>query len=137
MDRQFSLSYVVAAALLRGEVVLDDFDERELPPELSALIGRVHIRRQEKPDSETFFLPAVVTVRDASGERSARCERLKGSPSWPMSDEEFRAKMRDCLNAGDRPLVGQEFWELTALIEEIGDVREIAACWEASKIGTV
>jgi len=136
VDRQFSLSYVVAVALLRGEVVLEDFGERELPPELSALIGRVHIRRQEKPDSETFFLPAVVTVRGASGERSARCERLKGSPSWPMSEEELKAKVRDCLNAGDKPLGGQDFWELMASIEEIDDIREITACWEATQIGT-
>lgn len=42
----------------------------------------------------------------------------------------------DVTLAGDRPLGGQEPWDLMASIEEIDDIREIAACWEATQIGT-
>lgn len=138
VDRQFSLSYVVALALLRGKVELGDFEEGSLPSDVAELLPRIRVERNEVQDPRIFFLPAALRVRYSSGEeRSARCERLKGSPAWPMTGEEQRAKLGACLKYGGVSPLTESLWEAVQGLEAMSDIRDLSGLLDQERAGIV
>jgi len=97
---QFSLPYVLAAALLDGEIRLASFtDSAVLRPETQAFHAKVHAR-----ESATPMLPrwAEIDVALIDGRRLVRrITTLHGAPEDPLSDDELQRKAADCLVWGD------------------------------------
>jgi 2-methylcitrate dehydratase len=92
-----SIPYVVAVALSRGSVWLDDFDaSRYRDPKILALMQKVDVRAapectQQWPQAFPFYVTAVMK----SGERfERRVLYAKGHPDNPMSDEKLETKFR-------------------------------------------
>src|SRR3990172_4498009 len=92
-----SLPYVLAVALTKGNIWLDDFtDERIREPGLHALMQKIEVYPAEEytrvyPEANGFRLE--LTVR--SGKKMVK-EILyaKGHPKNPMTDKEIEAKFR-------------------------------------------
>ncbi len=97
---QFSLPYVLAAALLDGEIRLSSFaDSAVLRPAARAFFAKVHARESTAP-----MLPrwAELEVTLVDGRRLAqRIDTLRGAPENPLSDDELQRKAADCLAFGD------------------------------------
>lgn len=92
-----SLPYVMAVALTRGRVWLDDFDDQNLgDPGVRALMKKIRVRRTDECDRlwpEAYPFRIAVTLK--SGERHMRkIDYAKGHPKNPMSDDELAAKFR-------------------------------------------
>jgi 2-methylcitrate dehydratase len=129
-----SLPYVLAVALARGTVWLDDFtEERIRDPKVHALMQKIEVRENEEytrafPESNCFR----IEVLTKSGEKHAREIRHgKGHPKNPMTDQEIETKFRKLTE----PLLGpaqatkalDRLWHL----EEMRDLREI---WNLFKL---
>lgn len=100
VDAQFSIPYVVAVALTRRRVVLDDFEEKIVrDPTLVELADRVRvIVPPEFEDSRSVVGPVKVEVRTKTGmELSCTTGLAKGHPKNPMSDAETTRKFQDCV----------------------------------------
>jgi len=91
VDAQFSLQFVIAAALRRGALGIADFQERTLAdPAVLALSGRVRVGVD--PERE-----GVVEIRLKDGRQlSHRVPRARGHPANPLDLPALRSKLREC-----------------------------------------
>lgn len=99
LEAKFSVEYVVAVALLRGEVTLADFEpDAVADPEVEALRTRVHITGQA--DAPSRFADMSITRRDGSVVRT-RVDLTVGDVRRPMTADDVRAKfVGACASAG-------------------------------------
>lgn len=101
LDARFSAPYVVACALLRGDVRLQDFREQAvLAAQLRQLLPRSRVVLLSQRDAlEPLFSPADrvrVRMRDGSTVESAAVQRARGHASRPLEHAELAAKFLDC-----------------------------------------
>jgi 2-methylcitrate dehydratase PrpD len=100
LEGKFSIEYVVAAALLDGEVKLESFtDQMVNRPEAIALTRKVRRYRVDDPKRYSSKVGYTdLSVRTRNDTFSMRAVRVPGSPDWPMSAEEQRTKFLDCAS---------------------------------------
>ena len=97
-DAQFSIPWLVAAALRTGTVDLATFTPAVLRDrEIERLAGRVEVC-QDLPDA-AGMAPAEVTLRYAGGQVTHRRADMPGSPASPLSIAEVTAKAAACAAA--------------------------------------
>jgi 2-methylcitrate dehydratase len=92
-----STPYVVAVALARGSVWLDDFlDERIGDPEIHALMQKIEVRAVDEYTRKwPQACPYRITVTTKSGHKHVQeASYAKGHPENPMSDREIEDKFR-------------------------------------------
>jgi len=114
-----SLPFVVAVALSRGSLWIDDFvDERIRDPKIHAVMQKIEVRATEEftrawPEAYPFR----ITVITRSGQKHVQeVYYAKGHPKNPMTDQEIEAKFRRLAE----PVMGQaavkralsELWRL-------------------------
>lgn len=92
------LPYLAAVTLLRGTVSLSDFQCSSLDdPELLALAGKIRVIADSNPDLAAF-VPARAVAHTAGGRELVQDVAAQfGSPEWPLSPEQHRAKALGCL----------------------------------------
>ena len=103
LEGKFSIEYAVAAALADGYVRLTSFTD--------AAVNREPIQHffecVEASEGDSPLVPRTaditVTLHDGTIEHR-RVETLHGSAQDPLSDEELRAKLADCLAWSDSPI---------------------------------
>lgn len=129
VEAQFSVPWVVAAALTDGKVGIGHFTP--------AALGRADIRsmadRIETMQDDGLANPAggpgqaqvEVTTRDGTV-ITRKVAAAKGDPALPMSAAEVRAKFDDCLDYGGiAPHRRDELRGLLGRIDSLADVRRL------------
>jgi 2-methylcitrate dehydratase PrpD len=106
VEAQFSIPFLVAAALVRGRVGIGEVAGVD-DPQVLALSDRIQGAVREGAPATW----AHITVRRADG-RAASLESTSpsGSPEQPLSDAQLQAKFRDCA-AHAAQLIPQEIVE--------------------------
>jgi len=104
VDAQFSIPYTIAAGLVRGDVFLKDFEEVFIrDPQVLKLAEKVKVvmdpALQERDMSTTTFV-----MKTKQGVYEKRVNKMKGSPSNPMSMDECIEKFKKCLSYSQRPI---------------------------------
>jgi 2-methylcitrate dehydratase len=128
-----SLPYLVAVALIKGDVWLDDFEEKNYRnPERLALMKKIEVREDEEftrdyPESYRFSIEVMLR----SGEKFVRDVRYaKGHPKNPLTDDEietkFRKLSREVMSHQQIDTVLKELWH----IEEVDDISDIITSLE-------
>jgi len=94
---RFSLSYVVAVALLYGQPLIDHFaDATVWDQRVRKLMARVTVEGGET-STPLIYCPSTVTVTlDDGTEVRHRVDFARGQPELPLSDEELDAKFLYC-----------------------------------------
>lgn len=118
LDGKFSLQYVAAAALLDARVMIDTFtDERRFRPDMEDMLGRIRLAQDESipGDFHHMHIDVDVTLRDGR-QIHARCTAPRGAWGSPLSDEDHRVKLEDCLR---RALPEQRIIELLAALDRL------------------
>ena len=120
-----SLPYVIAAAVVDGNVLPSSFsDEKLKDPRIWDLLGKIKVVAD--PEIDAMF-PGVkrarVTITDHTGaSHTAQVDHAKGSPQNPMSDDEivskFRANAAEVLNPEEQDKVIDLTWKF----DEIEDL---------------
>lgn len=127
IDAQFSAPYLIACAMLRGEVSLTQFTPAAIgDPEVQKLAHAVSVRKDESITSPRAAAPVTVEVRLTSGKVFIHTvETLRGSPARPPSDAELVAKARECIAFARSAALEDNidrFIETTLALDELDDV---------------
>ncbi|MBI2906119.1 MAG: MmgE/PrpD family protein [Chloroflexi bacterium] len=128
VDAQFSIPYVVACALVKGKVGIDDFKEPAIrDASVLALASRVTPRYDPKM-ARRQIPPALVEVKTWRGIYSKHVDIPYGNPENPMDVQAIADKFRECCRLGVRPLPAgnvERVAELCSRLEELEDVAEV------------
>jgi 2-methylcitrate dehydratase PrpD len=129
LEAKFSMEYVVAVALLDGEIVLRSFsDEQVARQEPQALLRRVEVHEVPTPPvggpAEDAF--TVIEAHTSAGVVSSRVDRALGHATRPVPDSRLRDKWADCLSTWSGSDVDGAF-ELLRGIGRAPSLREVAA----------
>jgi 2-methylcitrate dehydratase PrpD len=130
LEGKFSMPFCAAAAVVRGRVGIDTFDEATLrDPAIAAMQERVTMRVDPALDASAPSLTqARVTVRLRDGrELTASANGARGYPEHPASDEELATKFMACATqVMTAAQAGDALTQLRA-IESLTDVRTLTA----------
>jgi 2-methylcitrate dehydratase PrpD len=126
-EGKFSIPYCIAAALLRGKILLEDFTEEKVAaPEAQALLSKVEFEYPQEYKENPMALTGEVVVSLANGaEYSHKIDVPKGDASNPMTDEELSAKFQDCTH---RVLHEKDVEKVAGMIhhlESLGNVSDL------------
>ncbi|MPZ62852.1 MAG: hypothetical protein GEU93_16485 [Propionibacteriales bacterium] len=118
VDAQFSVPWLVAAALLRGGVGLPEMtDEVRTDPAIERVAqDRVTVVQDQDPGTGVMT-PVVVRSTGPDGVHSVTVKHLPGSPARRLTREEQRAKLLGCLAVAGRPAAEAD--TLAALVADL------------------
>lgn len=128
IDAKFSLPFVIATALLRGSVRLDDFTPRALVDKDVLEMAR---KVSYEVDAGLTLKEAVqgsVQIDTGNGSVSRSVDWPYGHPQNPISQEALVYKFMDCANHSAKRISDKglnEVVELVVNLEQVEDVREI------------
>ncbi len=129
IDAQFSVPWVVATALVKGKVTVDDFtDEAIKRQEILKVAGKV-TGRLEPAMSRHGVGPGgvIITMKDGT-EYMEEVEHCLGSVERPMTFEDCAEKFRECAACSIKPLSADtvdKVIEMVARLEKLNDANEI------------
>ncbi|MBI4083504.1 MAG: MmgE/PrpD family protein [Candidatus Lambdaproteobacteria bacterium] len=131
LDAKFSIQYCLARALLRGEIVLEDFEgEGYRDPETRRLMERIQVLPDprflgtaENPHS------AVVSVTTGDGQvHRLQLDHAHGyDGQHPLPDAAVHAKFRDCAGRALPPGAVERLLDGMSDLERVADVRPLVA----------
>jgi 2-methylcitrate dehydratase PrpD len=126
---QFSLPYMVACALARGRLTIEDLDPAvRADPAIARLLPRIDIVMDDTTRGlEELPEPGHVEVELRDGTRISRTvRRAVGHPDRPMSDEEQIEKFRWCARSLSAERADRIIRAVLAL-EQLADSRELTS----------
>jgi len=130
VDAQFSLPYVVALALVKRDVALDDFSEETIKDHNVLKVAR-KVEIVFKPTEGRAVLPApgIIEVQTVGGKQFAsKVDFVKGHPQNPNSLKDCIEKMKVLINySGCRGARNnsEQIADLLLNLEKLTDVCEI------------
>jgi 2-methylcitrate dehydratase PrpD len=128
IDAQFSIPWVIATALVKGKVTLDDFTPQSiLNRKVLEIAAKVATEVDPEMDARGTS-PAFVEIKMKGSDLvySRRDDIAKGNPAKPMSWNELCDKFIDCAAHGIKPMSAnkvQKVIDLISNLEEIEDIR--------------
>jgi 2-methylcitrate dehydratase PrpD len=96
---KFCMPYLLARAIIDGRVFIDAFTESAVrDPNVLKLAERIQMRLDNNlPSSDLGSRPCRVTLRLKNGQTYSReVQNAKGSPEFPLTADELKAKFTDC-----------------------------------------
>ncbi|MQA00776.1 MAG: MmgE/PrpD family protein [Dehalococcoidia bacterium] len=130
LEGKFSMQYVVASALLDGEVKFPNFDDRAVArPAAQALLRRV------EPMNDTQRHPAATTDQYTAVDIHTTDDRVlsravteaRGGPADPLSWDELLDKYRDCAARALPAEQVERSAQMLRDLEAVADIRELTA----------
>jgi 2-methylcitrate dehydratase PrpD len=120
VEAQFSIPFLVAAALVRGRVGIGEVASVD-DPQVLALSQR--IQGAVRTDAAPTW--AQITVRRTDG-RSVSLETTSpsGSPQKPLSDTQLQGKFRDCAAHAVRPIAAEVVERAIQFIQRLEDATD-------------
>jgi 2-methylcitrate dehydratase PrpD len=132
VDAQFSIPFTVAAALVKGEVSLGTFTEEGIrDPEILEMAQKVNAKIDAEIEVRygREIAPEVVEVRTKGGGNYVRLiNHVRGSPYSPLSFNEVKEKLKDCVAYSAKPLPLKnldDFLGMVARMEKLSDISSL------------
>jgi 2-methylcitrate dehydratase PrpD len=126
------LPYVVATALLTGEVTVADFDrERLSAPERLALASRIRVLRDTNP-ALNALAPQRVEVHLRGGQiEELPLPSVLGAPGRPLTRERHLAKFQRAAVAGRQPLRQASISKVIQLVDDLPTITDLTQLVDA------
>ena len=128
LEGKFSVEYALAAAALDGALTLDTFTDAMVQRSPArALIAKV--RRYRIEDRKVYGLDAYtdIAVTTSKGRYEMRVERTPGSPAWPLTLADRRAKFLDCAGIVLGKTRAERVLQLAQQCTELPDIGQLVA----------
>jgi 2-methylcitrate dehydratase PrpD len=127
VDAQFSIPYTVAAGILRGDVFLKDFEEVFIrDPQALKLAEKVKVIMDPGlPERDMSAVTLVVKTRQ--NVYGKKVNKVKGSPSNPMSTDECIEKFKKCLSYRRKPISQGKLDEILDGLVNLELIKDIKA----------
>jgi 2-methylcitrate dehydratase PrpD len=126
VDAQFSIPYTVSAAIIRGDLFLEDFEiEQITDAQVKALAERVQVVPDPSlPDKDITH--CTVLVRMKSGKRYERAvEAPLGNPDNPMDISRCKQKFEKCVASSAVSLGAEKVNHLLSVIENLEAAEDV------------
>lgn len=125
---QFSIQYLVAATLTRGEFTLAEIDpESYTDPGILALADRIHYEVTEETLFPRYF-SGTVTVRTRDGRELTHYQKHNlGSDANPIADSHVRAKFMSNAARAVNQQRAERLYDAVMGIDKADDLSELAA----------
>jgi 2-methylcitrate dehydratase PrpD len=128
-DAQFSVPWVVATALVRRKVTVEDFTLEALERQEIMDVAKKVTARLEPAMNRHGVGPGGVTIKMKDGtEYTEEVEHCLGSVERPMTFEDCTKKFRECSACSIKPLSGDtvgKVIDMIARLENLSDATEI------------
>ena len=128
IDAKFSLPFVVATALLRGRVVLDDFTPQALSDQEVLAIARKVSYEVDTGLTLRESVRGFVRINTVTEALSKQVDFPYGHPQNPISQQALVSKFMDCANHSLKRISEtrlNEVAEMIANLEEVENIGEI------------
>jgi 2-methylcitrate dehydratase PrpD len=129
IDAQFSVPWVVATAIVKGKVTIDDFTEEAIKrPEILTVAQKVSGKLVPEMDRHGVGPGGVIIKMKDGTEYKEEVEYCLGSVERPMTFKDIEKKFRDCAAASLKPLSRQtidKVIEMVGRLEKMDDATEI------------
>jgi len=132
VDAQFSLPYVVATAIVKGDVFINDFSEESInDPKVLEVASKVKPRifLDERKAKGKEISPSTVKIKTMNGKVLSKSVKFfKGHYRNPLSTSEIIKKFEKCVLYSIKPLSKENIKKIVRTImelEKIGDVTEL------------
>ena len=123
VQAQFSIPYTVATALIDGGVRLEHFADTALKREdLLSLASKVEASVNEEIERQAGrnVSPVLLEIELSDGSvHRLRVDAPLGHPGYPMSEDDFDTKARDCMQVAARPLGHEAAARLRTLVNQL------------------
>ncbi len=128
-DAQFSVPWVVATALVKGKVTVDDFTEEALKRQDILNVTKKITARLDTAMNRHGVGPGgvIITMNDGT-EYKEEVEHCLGSVERPMTFEDCTRKFRECAACSIKPLHADKVdkvIEMISQLEKLDDATEI------------
>jgi len=128
---RLSGQYVVASALMRGTVNVEDFYAEALnDPKRLELAKKIIIETDANPDPNALAPVNVVIQTDDGSSFQMELEKIYGSPSNPMTHEAHLSKFKSNFQAARPKLPASQAEELIKAIDNIEAVADMRSVIE-------
>jgi len=130
IDAKFSLPFVIATALLRRRVMLDDFSPQALADQDVLEMARKVTYEVDTGLTLKEAVQGYVQIETKEGLLSRRVDSPSGHPHNPVSQEALVGKFQDCARHAASAIPESRLNQAVDLIwslEQVDDVREITA----------
>lgn len=129
IDAQFSVPWVVATALVKGKVTVDDFtDEAIKRQEILRVAEKVSGKLVPEMSRHGVGPGGVIIKMKDGAEYKEEVEHCLGSVERPMNFEDVTKKFRECAACSKKPLPAKTVdlvIEMVGRLEKLNDVAEI------------
>ncbi|MBN1847142.1 MAG: MmgE/PrpD family protein [Deltaproteobacteria bacterium] len=127
VDAQFSIPWVVATALIKGKVTIEDFTAEAIKNKPILEFARKVIPMVDAEVIGKDIFPAVVEIKmkDSSTVYSRRENVATGHPDKPLDWEAMTSKFRDCARHGRKPLPGEKIEYIIQAINELENIDDV------------
>ena len=128
VDAQFNIAYTVIIALLKGDVFLDDFEEKKVRKQKVMDLTKL-VEVIPDPDiDDRDIMKCTIEVINKDGQRlSSDVSAIKGNPLNPMSIEECMEKFRKCVDYSPKRIHGDTVSKILQLLGNLENVKDISA----------
>jgi 2-methylcitrate dehydratase PrpD len=128
IDAKFSLPFVVATALVRGNVALDDFSAQALTDREVLELAHKVVYEVDPGLTLKEAVRGFVELETSHGKLSKTVDLPRGHPENPVSQEALVAKYKDCARHADTGISESRLDQVVDLIwnlEQVDDICEI------------
>lgn len=130
VDAKFSLPYILATAIRKANVWIDDFSKEEISNkktlELCRKIKPVIDEKIEKENSNIIG-PSEVIIKFADGtEKSALVKYVRGHPENPLGTDMIKQKLNRCIESAKRQFSEKERATLIQQLLEIKTAKDMS-----------
>ena len=124
---QFNAIYGAAAGFVRKDLFIGELDEKVIrDPVINELITKIKIGVDESVKDPTATTPVTLEIKTKDGQSyKKRVDHLKGHPKNFLTEEEFLAKFRKCVEYGkNKPAAKnvEKIIDLVMSLEKVPDV---------------
>jgi 2-methylcitrate dehydratase PrpD len=125
---KFCMPYLLARAIIDGRVFIDAFtDSAVRDPNVLKLAERIQMRLDNNlPSTDLGSRPCRITLRLKNGQTHSRVvQNAKGSPEFPLTAEELKAKFTDCARQTLNESATKRVLDDLDRLETLNDIRPL------------
>lgn len=129
LDAKFSVQYVVAQALVSGNVRLGDFEnEAYLEPEVQRLLTMIEARPNPSmgDDGPQWGTEVIVTMKDGKVHAEHIANMVSRDGSYPMTRAELKEKFDDCSRRCLPAAQAGALFERLQVLQDLPDLTELS-----------
>jgi 2-methylcitrate dehydratase PrpD len=135
VDAQFSIPYTTACALIKGKVLLKDFDDETIMDKsVNILAKRVRVASDKNlPAKDIMHSKLSVKMKDGRFFEE-RIDIPSGNPGNPMTMQQCQEKFRQCIDYSNIEIPPSRTEELLSSIEKIEILDNVHAIIDLMKV---